>query len=275
MAAADAEGGPMRTVTQIWEALEGTSAWLVLGALLIMLAAVLVMAAVGWLVARAARWFPAAKPSTIRSVVRLMQGAVLLVFVAWALSVLGLGPGWTTVVVLFVVVIGALVAKPVVTNLAAGMRLPFEIDDQIATHGYEGTVVDITASRTVIVTVDQRRVGLPNTDIMTSPLVMFNAAERRRSSLEVGIDEHADLDLVTGLLVEAAAAADGVIEDPAPYVVPTGFSRDAVLLKVKFWHASDLKSAELAHGAAVAAVKGALDQAGVAIKGPEVFLNRE
>lgn len=265
----------MDDLGQIWEALEGTSAWRMLGALLILLAAAPVTVAVGWLVAQVMRRLPAAKPSSTRSAIRIAQGVVILIFVAWALSVIGLGPGWTTAVILFVLVIGALVAQPVIANLAASMRLPFDIGDQIATHGYEGTVIDITASRTVMMTVDQRRIGLPNTDIMTSPLVSFSAAERRRSSLEVGVDINADLDNVTGLLVQAASGAVGVLDDPGPYVVPTGFARDAVLLTVKFWHAPDLKSAEIIPGAVAAAAKTTLQQAGIAIKGPDVYLNRE
>ena len=207
---------------------------------------------------------------------RATRWLVVLVAVAWSMSLLGVDVGWFALVVALIAVVVFLMVRPLIENLAAGLLLQsrpsFGVGDEISTNGYVGDVVLISARSTVIQTRDFRRIHIPNQDVLAKPIEVFTAFERRRSSIDLGIDYWADPGRVVGVLSSAAAKAEGVLEDPAPVVLARGFGDGTTDFQLRWWHDPDIRSANQTRDRVVLAVKEALDDAGIDMPSPEISL---
>lgn len=75
-------------------------------------------------------------------------------------------------------------------NVAGGILLmllrPFGVHDYIVSDGYEGTVQSIGLAYTTIITVDNKKITIPNGQISNSTVVNVTAQEKRRVDLVVG-----------------------------------------------------------------------------------------
>lgn len=251
-----------------------TSGWEIAAAVLLLAASVLIALVIGWGLKRLLLRFSSVSIGVAVFASRASQLVITLIGAAWALSVANVGPGFTLVIVVAVAVVAALLAQTLITNIAAGMVLPYFVGDQIETHEHAGTVVDINLRQTVIETLDRRKVYIPNSDVLTNPIVVFSACEQRRSSLDVWIGYEADISGASRLLVDAASSVEGVEVEPAPYVIPSSFEDGRCLLILKWWHDTELRTAERIRGAVVTTVKCALDREGVEVSPPAaIFLS--
>lgn len=251
-----------------------TSAWEIAAALLLLAASVLVALVVGWGLKRLLLRFSGVSIGVAVFASRVSQLVITLIGVAWALTVANVGPGFTLAIVIAIAITAALMARTLVTNITAGLVLPYRVGDQIETHEHAGTVVAINLRQTVIETLDRRKVYIPNSDVLASPIVVFSAFERRRSSLEVWIGYQTDIARASRLLVDAASSVEGVDHEPGPFVIPTSFEDGRCLLVLKWWHDPELQAAERIRGSVVRTVKDALDQAAIEVSPPAaIFLS--
>ena len=82
-------------------------------------------------------------------------------------------------------------------NVAGGILLmllrPFGVHDYIVSDGYEGTVQSIGLAYTTIITVDNKKITIPNGQISNSTVVNVTAQEKRRVDLVVGIGYSSDM----------------------------------------------------------------------------------
>lgn len=190
--------------------------------------------------ARAARWF------------------VFLVALAWALSILGVGVGWVTIIVVIVLVFGVLMLKPMVENAAAGLLLTirpvFNLGDQIETLDYEGTVTKITSRSTVLKASDGEEIHIPNTEVLSKPIVVYTATASRKSSFDVAVVFDTDLDATIALLLKALGGVDGILPKPGPSVQASGFNNTAITLSISYWYPSSESSGSSATDGAIRAV---------------------
>ena len=209
---------------------------------------------------------------------RATRWLVVLIGIAWAMSLLGVDVGWFALVVALVAVIVFLMVRPLIENLAAGLLLQsrpsFNIGDEIGTNGYVGEVLLISARSTVIQTRDFKRIHIPNEDVLDNPIDVYTAFDRRRSSIELGVDYAVDPDDAGRVLVEAVSAVDGVLGDPSPSVRAQGFGDGWTTMQVRWWHDSDLRSESVTRDRVVRAIKQALDEAGIDMPSPEIIVTR-
>ena len=235
------------------------------------------------LVARIARRLSRRVPGTPDYVPDLVGRAtrwlVVLIGIAWAMSLLGVDVGWFALVVALIAVVVFLMVRPLIENLAAGLLLQsrpsFGVGDEISTNGYVGDVLLISARSTVIQTRDNRRIHIPNQDVLDNPIEVFTAFERRRSSIDLGIAYGADPERVVDVLTSAATMAEGVLEDPAPVALARGFGDGTTNLQLRWWHDPDIRSANRTRDRVVLAVKAALDDAGIDMPSPEITLTTQ
>ncbi len=205
---------------------------------------------------------------------RATRWLVVLIGIAWAMSLLGVDVGWFALVVALVAVIVFLMVRPLIENLAAGLLLQsrpsFGVGDEISTNGYVGEVLLISARSTVIQTRDFKRIHIPNQDVLDNPIDVYTAFDRRRSSIELGVNYAVDPDVADGVLVEAVRSVDGVLDDPPPSVRVRGFGDGSTLLQVRWWHDPDLRSENVTRDRVVRAIKRSLDEAGIDMPSPEI-----
>ncbi len=157
-------------------------------------------------------------------------------------------------------------------NLVAGVLLllmqPFDIGDAVEVQGYAGTVEDVDLRATSIRTWDGRLVLIPNADVFTSVLVNLSKTPRRRVEVQVGVAYDSDLDQVEQVALEAVQALEGVLEDPAPFVIFHTFGDSSVNLTVYFWVDTSVISPFVAKSLGVRAIHKAFAQEGIEIPFP-------
>lgn len=203
---------------------------------------------VAWIVARMARKAVGAlaqridglEPQQVRVAGRMVQYLILFLGAGIALTFLGAEVQPLIATVIIVAVIVALALRGIAENFASGIilqtRRPIRVGDEVDSLGFNGVVRDINTRSVVIETFDGRRVHLPNSEVLTNPLVNDTSHGARRSEIEVRIAGH-EVGAVVESLQAATAAVAGVLENPSPVVHVTAISPGRVTTLVQFWHA--------------------------------------
>lgn len=129
--------------------------------------------------------------------------------------------------------------RDVLQNFLAGVLIlltePFQLEDQIAFKGFEGTVEDIQTRATTIRTYDGRRVVIPNAELFTNSVVVNTAYDNRRLEYDFGIGYSDDLEQAKHLILEAIASIEGILTDPQPDVLVMELAESTVNLRVRWW----------------------------------------
>ncbi len=124
-------------------------------------------------------------------------------------------------------------------NFAGGLMIllfkPFKVGDYIESSGAEGVVKDITIFYTVIVTLDNIRINVPNGDLMNSNISNYNSEVTRRIDLEFKITNDCDQDLAQSVLLKAGSETKGVLKDPAPFARLSAVDDDTWIFTVRVW----------------------------------------
>jgi small conductance mechanosensitive channel len=152
------------------------------------------------------------------------------------------------------------------------LRHPFRRGDQVSVAGCEGTVQDVNFRTVVLRTFDGERVLVPCAQVLTTPIVNHTTLGRRRTTVEIGVADDADLDETLAVLARAVAEVDGVLERPVPEVWVESFGDSGVSLAMRFWHAPDVATLWRVRSAVAVAAKRALDSAGIQIPFPQRVL---
>ena len=129
--------------------------------------------------------------------------------------------------------------RDIFQNFLAGILLvlthPFRIGDQIQVKDFEGTVEDIQTRATLIRTYDGRRIVIPNSSLFTESVTVNTAFRARRSEYEVTISNSENPDRLKKELVSTVSEIKGVLRDPPPDVLITGYEADKTKLRVRWW----------------------------------------
>lgn len=110
------------------------------------------------------------------------------------------------------------------------------IGDMVRVDGFEGQVAHIRTRYTVIRAGNGRESIVPNEILVTQRVENLSMTDSRvwvSTSVSVGYDS--DVDLVMGLLRDAALACKDVLREPGPKVTFTAFGADGLEFTVGFW----------------------------------------
>jgi len=157
--------------------------------------------------------------SFVESIVYIL---LLIVVVLAALSTLGIE---TTS---FVAILGAaglaigLALQGTLGNVGSGVMLisfrPFKVGDFVTAGGETGTVAGISIFATVLHTLDNKVVTVPNSAVTAGNITNFSEKEVRRIDLTFGIGYGDDLKFAKETLEKVMADDDRVLDEPAPFV---------------------------------------------------------
>lgn len=128
-------------------------------------------------------------------------------------------------------------------NLAGGILLllfrPFRVGDYITAQGESGTVKEIQILHTIIVTVDNRDVILPNGALSSGNMTNFSKEPLRRVDLTIGVEYGQDIDRVREVLQKLFAADTRILQEPAPFVALGALSSSSVDITIRLWVESE------------------------------------
>lgn len=145
----------------------------------------------------------------------------------------------------FIAVLGAaglavgMALQGTLQNFAGGVIIlllkPFRVGDYIEVNGIQGNVVQIQIFNTIVKTLDQKVIIVPNTDLATKMLTNYSSSDVRLISIPVGIAYGSNIEEARKALLDLATNYELTLNDPAPCVVVTELAESSVNLQVRFW----------------------------------------
>ena len=124
-------------------------------------------------------------------------------------------------------------------NFAGGLLIlllkPFKVGDYIEAQGMAGTVKEILIFHTVLTTVDNKVVYLPNGALSSGNITNYSRMEQRRVDLTVSVEYGQDVDQVKRVLHEIFKRDSRILQDPAPFVALSKLAESSVDLTVRLW----------------------------------------
>ena len=127
------------------------------------------------------------------------------------------------------------------SNFAGGVLIllikPFKVGDYIiyTSANLEGKVTKTEMFYTTLLTVDNKKVVIPNGTLSNSSLINVTAEEKRRIDIVVGIGYTANLKLAKEVCLNLLAAQPAVLQDQNNMVVVDDLADSAVNLKICCW----------------------------------------
>lgn len=165
----------------------------------------------------------------------------------------------------------ALAMRDSLSNLASGVLLvitrPFRAGDFVDVSGQQGRVERIDLLQTVLATVDNRLITLPNAQVMNQPIVNFSARDERRLDLPVSIAYEDDPARALEVIRKVLDEHPRVLKTREPQLLVQRFGASSVDLAIRPW----VRTSEVlqAQSDILAAIKVALEQAGITIPYPQ------
>ncbi len=163
--------------------------------------------------------------------------------------------------------------KDIFENFLAGiiilLRREMRIGDFIECEGIEGKVEDILVRETHIRLTDDQLVIVPNSMMFKNPLRILTDRDQRRTTIICGVAYGEDVDEAREVIRAAVKDCKGVLTDENPIqIFAQEFADSAINFEVTWWTGSSPLDVRQSRDAVVAAVKRALDEAGIEIPFP-------
>lgn len=163
--------------------------------------------------------------------------------------------------------------RDILQNYFAGILLlwrePFRVGDQIITSSqFEGTVESIETRATFIRTYDGRRVVIPNSNLFIDSVTVNTAFEARRLEYDLGIGYGDDIERAQRIILDVLQDTKGVLHEPAPDVLVTGFDDFSVTLRVRWWARPKRAEVLEAQDKVLRTIKSAFDHHGIDLPYP-------
>jgi small conductance mechanosensitive channel len=125
------------------------------------------------------------------------------------------------------------------SNFAAGVMIvgfrPYKVGDFIEAGGVNGVVEAVQIFTTVMRTGDNKKIIVPNSQIMAGEITNFSANPTRRVDLVAGCGYDDDLDKVRGVLEDILAKDERILPDPAPTIAVSELADSSVNFVVRPW----------------------------------------
>jgi small conductance mechanosensitive channel len=177
---------------------------------------------------------------TLRRFIGNLAGMLLMVFVIIA-AINQLGVQTASLIAL----LGAaglavgLALQGSLSNFAAGVLIvlfrPYKVGDWIEGGGISGAVEEVQILTTVLKTGDNKRVIVPNSQIMGTTITNYSANETRRVDLVVGVSYSDDLDKVRKELQDLVDADERILKDPAVTIAVSELADSSVNFVLRPW----------------------------------------
>lgn len=172
----------------------------------------------------------------IRSVARATMWIITGIIVADSLGI----P--TTSLVALVSVAGlalSLSIQNIMSNLFSGVTLlmakPFTAGDFVDIGGKSGTIKTVGMFYTVMDTVDNTVISIPNGDVTSSSVVNYSKEPMRRVDMRFEASYDSPTDAVKAAIMDAIRADERICADPAPFIAISEYKSSSIEYLVRMW----------------------------------------
>ena len=162
--------------------------------------------------------------------------------------------------------------KDIFENFLAGflilLRKPMRIGDDIECEGLKGRVEEISIRDTFLRERSGELILVPNSFLYKNPVTVLTDQDLRRIQLVVGVAYDEDVDASRDVIARAMADVAATDSDRAVQVFAREFNSSSIDFVVRWWAKSAPIDEHRSRDKAVAAIKVALDEAGIEIPFP-------
>ena len=166
-----------------------------------------------------------------------------IVFVLFALSILGFDISSFAAALGAAGITAGLGLQGLISQFASGIEImfnkPFRAGDFIELENISGKVEEIHFMNTTLLTVDNKRVVVPNSHITSNNLINYTAQKQRRIDLKFSISYDNDIALAKEVLTKSTAASPYVLDDPKPTVAVGAHAESSITIDVLIWCKSE------------------------------------
>ena len=144
--------------------------------------------------------------------------------------------------------------------------------DTVEIDGQVGVLVDVDARVTILRTLDNEEVRIPNGAVISSSLVNLTSSPHRRTLITVGVAYDSDLERAHSVIMAALARVSRVMTEPAPVAVLSRFGSSGIDFDVHVWHRSDIRSELATRHDVILALHRAFSAEGIVIAFPQLVV---
>lgn len=124
-------------------------------------------------------------------------------------------------------------------NFAGGVLIlllkPFNLHDYVVAQGQEGTVMSIQLFYTVLKTVDNRTIIIPNGKLFNEVIINVNREKTRRLDFEIKLTYIVEIDKVKEIIYKAIEVTPKLLATPKPLVGVIALEIDGIKFTVRVW----------------------------------------
>lgn len=124
-------------------------------------------------------------------------------------------------------------------NMAGGLIIllfkPFKVGDFIEAQGAMGTVKEIQIIHTILVTVDNKEIYLPNGSLSSGSITNYSKMDSRRVDFKVSVEYGTEVEKVMGALKAIAEGDSRVLKSPEPFYALSALSDSSVDFTFRVW----------------------------------------
>lgn len=125
------------------------------------------------------------------------------------------------------------------SNFAGGLIIlvfkPFKVGDYIEGQNANGTVREIQIFHTILTTVDNKVIYVPNGALSSNAITNYSKQETRRAEWVFGVEYGEDFEKVKAVLQRIIDADPRILKNPAPMIALGALSASSVDIKVRAW----------------------------------------
>ncbi|MCQ2426872.1 MAG: mechanosensitive ion channel family protein [Clostridia bacterium] len=174
-----------------------------------------------------------------KTVVKAVKIALKVIIAACLVAYLGIDTSGITALIASLGVCVGLAVDGVLSNIAGGLLIlitrPFKVDDFVEMGDVIGTVEDIHVCHTVVCTLDNRVIYVPNSVASGSTVINYSVKEFRRVDLEFEISEEEDFEDAKKILENIVANHEKVLKDRPSTIRVCGATDDGVVICCRAW----------------------------------------
>lgn len=126
-----------------------------------------------------------------------------------------------------------------VSQFVSGIQIlinhPFKNGDFVEVNGVSGNVTDIRFMDTVITTVDNKRVIIPNSHITSNHIINYSAEDKRMINLIYSISYSDDIAKAKNVILSVADKNELILKDPETKVYVDSHGANSINLVAKVW----------------------------------------
>lgn len=128
-------------------------------------------------------------------------------------------------------------------NFAGGLVIllfkPYKVGDFIESQDVLGTVKEIQIFHTILTTVDNKVIYIPNGKLSSDVVINYSHQVTRRIEWVVGVDYGEDYEKVQQIVADILAAENRILLEPAPFVALHALAASSVNVVARVWVKSE------------------------------------